>query len=348
MTTPPENFEPQRAPPPGLWTALITALLLIVVFAFTTAQATMPPGERWAALTMFSILALAYTLQGSIGVYDGLSRIVQADWRPFMVLLGLLPACYISYSLAVDEFYWGDLLVALIFTALPAAAFWLGRGRRQPTLLDAVATLYLWASVSLGLLPALTLPQQGGQVNFFAFASVPLLLLVLAARGWPGLGFSWHLRMRDLAQALLMALLLLLPTALVLATSPMAEPALFLPGALDLFAGAIQSFFYVALPAEILFRGVVQNGLARWFGAIALRRGPAAQVMPLAQQAALAVAALLFALATLATMPGAWGRAALAALAGLGYGWVYQRTGKVTASAVTHALVIWATTIMFV
>ncbi len=348
MTTPSDNFEPERGPPPGLWAALVTALLLIAVFAFTTAQTTMPPGERWAALTMFGILALAYTLQGSIGIYDGLSRIVQADWRPFVVLLGLLPACYISYSLAVDEFAWRDLLVAVIFTALPAAAFWLGRGRRLPTLLDTVATFYLWMSVSLGLLPALSLPQQSGQVNFFAFASVPLLLLLLAARGWPGLGFSWHLSTRDLAQALLMALVVLLPTAVVLATGPAAAPALFLPGALELFAGAIQSFFYVALPAEILFRGIVQNGLVRWFGAMALRRGSAAQVLPAAQQAALAVAALLFALATLATMPGAWGRVALAALAGLGYGWVYQRTGKVTASAVTHALVIWATTIMFV
>jgi len=29
----------------------------------------------------------------------------------------------------------------------------------------------------------------------------------------------------------------------------------------------------------------------------------------------------------------------LAAFAGLAYGWVYERTGKITASAITHALV---------
>jgi membrane protease YdiL (CAAX protease family) len=32
-----------------------------------------------------------------------------------------------------------------------------------------------------------------------------------------------------------------------------------------------------------------------------------------------------------------WTYAAMATLAGLAYGWVWRRTGKITASAVTHA-----------
>jgi membrane protease YdiL (CAAX protease family) len=34
-----------------------------------------------------------------------------------------------------------------------------------------------------------------------------------------------------------------------------------------------------------------------------------------------------------------WAYVAMATLAGLAYGWVWRRTGKITAAAVTHALV---------
>jgi len=36
-----------------------------------------------------------------------------------------------------------------------------------------------------------------------------------------------------------------------------------------------------------------------------------------------------------------WGYGLLATAAGLAYGWVYQRTGKLSAAAVTHGAVDW-------
>ena len=37
----------------------------------------------------------------------------------------------------------------------------------------------------------------------------------------------------------------------------------------------------------------------------------------------------------------------LATLAGVAYGWVYQRTGRITASALTHAAVDWVWKLLF-
>jgi len=89
----------------------------------------------------------------------------------------------------------------------------------------------------------------------------------------------------------------------------------------------------VALMEEVLFRGMIQNLLTRRLGNDKL---------------SLPIAAIVFGLAHLnnATEGFAtpnWAYALMATLAGLAYGWVWMRTGRVTASAITHALVnlIW-------
>ena len=73
---------------------------------------------------------------------------------------------------------------------------------------------------------------------------------------------------------------------------------------------------------EALFRGFVQAQLQRAWQRFAAGRW-----------LALGVAALLFGLAHAA---GGATYVALASVAGLGYGWVYQRTGRIEASILTH------------
>ncbi len=96
---------------------------------------------------------------------------------------------------------------------------------------------------------------------------------------------------------------------------------------------------FVGIPEELLFRGLVQEGLSR-------RRGP---------RFGLVVASLVFGVAHLGKFTGLlpeqqayvlglkvnWRYVILATLAGFAYGWVYRRTGKVSAAAVTHGAVDW-------
>jgi len=91
----------------------------------------------------------------------------------------------------------------------------------------------------------------------------------------------------------------------------------------------IGGYLLIALPEELLFKGIIQNILTR-------------QVRN--ERLGLGIAAVIFGLSHLNnSTPGFptpnWMYAGMAALAGLAYGWVWQRTGKVTASAITHALV---------
>jgi membrane protease YdiL (CAAX protease family) len=86
-------------------------------------------------------------------------------------------------------------------------------------------------------------------------------------------------------------------------------------------------FLSIGVPEEFLFRGLIQNLCVRGLGA---GRG-------------VTVAAIVFGLAHLPDVR----YALLATLAGGAYGYVYLRTRKVTASAVTHAAVDWIWVLAF-
>lgn len=331
----PERFEALA----GLPVALVWVVLLIGSFALITSETAMPPAERWAVLTTFTLLTLAYVLQGYTRLYDALGYIVQQNTRALMALVALVPTLYVSYSYTVDAFTWIGLITAVFFVAVPTVAFLQNQCARYPTLLDGVAVLYLWLSVTLHLVPDVQLPQRDGQIGFFTYSGIPLLLLLLAARGWSGLGFTWFLRWSDLLMTLLITgFLLFLLTPIVLAMYP-TRPAV-MPPTLELLTRAVMIYFFVALPQEILFRGVVQNGIERTAERALHRRWPGSW-LPHPRWLSLLLAAMLCAAAQpLAPMlPG--GGFLLTFLTSLGYGYAYQHTGKVTASAVVHMLVLW-------
>jgi membrane protease YdiL (CAAX protease family) len=84
---------------------------------------------------------------------------------------------------------------------------------------------------------------------------------------------------------------------------------------------------FVGLPEEMLFRGTIQEAFSRiWNPRIGL-----------------ALASVVFGLLHLLKHPTDpnWGYGLLATAAGVAYGWVYQRTGKLAAAAVTHGAVDW-------
>ncbi len=313
--------------PEGLLAAMVGCLLLVGVFAFASSATPMPPAERWAALTGFALLAAGATLPGCAALYDALGRVVRRDLRAGLPLLALLPALYLAYAVAVRELNLTGLIAACCFAGVPALALIFTKESRQPTVFDAVGLGYLAVSLGLGLLPKLTLPQQGGLVGFFQLASVPLLLLLFALRGWPGVGFTWHLSGRELRDAGLSGLgagAVLL--ALGLATGVFGLTART-PTAGGLILTAVSSYFFTALPTELLLRGGIQNGLAR---ALAPTMGATA--------AWVALVVTTVGWAALGMLKGGWLGALFGLTIGAAAGWTFLRTGKVTAAAVAHAL----------
>ncbi len=112
--------------------------------------------------------------------------------------------------------------------------------------------------------------------------------------------------------------------------NPKSDPPL---AALERFVALV---VFVGLPEELLFRGMIQEGLSRLAG----------------PRAGLVAASVVFGLVHVTKQTGLlsgqvnalglnWRYAVLAALAGLAYGLVYQRTRRLGAAALTHGGVDW-------
>jgi hypothetical protein len=152
----------------------------------------------------------------------------------------------------------------------------------------------------------------------------------IALRQLEGTGFDLRLRLRDAVIGLReLALYTPLALALGLGLGFLHLHALW-PGVFSIAGAWIFTFFFIAVPEELFFRGWLQNLLERRLG----RTG------------ALILTAILFGLAHFnkRTAYFNWRYVLLAAVAGIFYGRAWRSERRVGASAITHASVdaIWS------
>lgn len=285
------------------------ALLGYLSFLWPTGQRWWREGARRWGLWGLAWGMLPFLLAG-FPLPDGRAGL---RWALFLALPALLR------HLGRRHTFWGTVGPALaLWFALEPDLFLLPWGRPQ-------AGFWVWFTAPeihapLGVLP-LTLPLAKLTGVWTA------LCLFVAYRPLPKVGFTLHLSRQDGAQALLgWALfgLVGVPLGLLLGFLRWAPR---LPGWGEAVLELVGGYLLVALPEELLFRGLLQNAFAQRWPRLGLPLG-----------------AMVFGLSHLNNATPGFpvpnsAYALMATLAGLAYGWVWQRTGKVTASALTHALV---------
>lgn len=200
---------------------------------------------------------------------------------------------------------------------------------------DLLAILAVWMPIEFDWLPDVS--ASLGSVNI----PIPLLtaiclgfLLYTVIRPLENLGYTYYLRWQDTAAALVaLAAFCVIGLPLGIVTG-FIVPAQVHFDLLQWLQRFLLIYFLNALPEELLFRGAIQNLIEQRF-----KRS----------WKTLAVAAIIFGLAhidntTAHNTPPNWPYVAMATLAGLAYGWTWQRSNKITASALTHTLVnfIWS------
>lgn len=204
---------------------------------------------------------------------------------------------------------------------------------------DILAVLALWFPIEFGWLPDLDAQLPGGVNLPLALLTAICLgfLLYTVIRPLDGLGYTYRLGWSDLRDAGLgfgFFALLGLPLGVGMGFIRF-NPAVFDPGAwLSRF---VLIYFLNALPEELLFRGALQNLIEKRLGV---------------NWTSLVLAALVFGISHLNNttafhQPPNWPYVAMAGLAGLGYGWAWRRSRKITASALTHTLVNFTWSILF-
>jgi membrane protease YdiL (CAAX protease family) len=152
----------------------------------------------------------------------------------------------------------------------------------------------------------------------------------LVLRQLDGVGFDLRLRLRDLGLGL-REFLLYAPIAIALGLSlGFLHAHAVWPSPLQFSGAFVFTFFFIAVPEEIFFRGWLQNLLERRMG-----RYPA-----------LVLTAVLFGLShwNKRTANFNWQYVLLAALAGIFYGRAWRKGRRIGASAITHATVdtVWS------
>jgi membrane protease YdiL (CAAX protease family) len=252
-------------------------------------------------------------------------RALAARWIGVAFGPALLWVACLAYA-AVAGLSIGDRAVILgIYLAVPTVLLGTGKeseAQRAIPWRELAAAVWLGVAIKYHLLPSLPLSTPHGWDATRLVGLVAGLYLFLVARPTRGIGFTWSLAVRDVRLAVLaFAAFAVIAVPIGLGTRFLAwHPR---PGWSALTLQPLVIYLVTAVPEEFLFRGLIQNLLMRWLGA-----------------AGFVLAAVLFGLSHLPDPR----YAVLATVAGAAYGWVYLRTGKITASGVTHALVdgVWA------
>lgn len=225
-------------------------------------------------------------------------------------------------------------LLVLSYTAAPVACTaWQGAGSvKRPTILDFVTILLLWLPLEFGAGGGLVPAPVRGYLHSVAYGIAILLGMVLFAgfRSFPDLKFhlprkraDWWLPLAGFAVAAPVLM------AVGIAVGFIPWPHLPAKSAGAMSAAVAVIFVGTALPEEILFRSLIQNLLMLRFGA----------GVP-----TLLAASLIFGCAHLDNGPQPlpnWRYMILATIAGMAYGWVFQRASTVFSSAALHMLVAW-------
>ena len=314
---------------------MIDALVVAGLFVFACAEfaaalgSADQPASRTASLLLFIPLAACFLGLGIAPVQRALRATISTALRA-TAGMGLVAGSIAAYCLATGipvvphtapyVFY---LFVPLaILRAAPGT--W--SGAQEVTYLPVrqiLAAVVLWLPLSLGWLK---LRLAGGFDASHLVAVVAALYLFLIVEPLDGVGYSFALRGRDwilAVSAFLVFTVIAVPIGLgtgFLTWHPR-------PTADNVFALPVRIYLATAIPEEFLFRGIFQNLAVRVLG------------FP----SGFLLASIVFGLAH----PRDPRYMLLAAIAGVAYGWVYHRSGRITASAITHAVVDWVWKLLF-
>jgi membrane protease YdiL (CAAX protease family) len=284
-----------------------------------------------SALTSFSLLCLPYMLFASRHFREWLR---ERSARNVFAFPLLLLAIYVLYAVGPGRLRVPASLVIPVYLVIPillaVLAKWRGVG---PNRYDLLTIVFLYVPIEAAALARAWRPGSADLPSpshpFSQLMGINLALYCFTAvRPLEGIGFTFNVRGRD-AWTALAAFGLFFPFALVVGVATGFVPFQpHLPDPIRIIPVTLGVTLMVALPEEILFRGVIQNLLQR---TVKTTRG---------RILALLVASVVFGFTHLNNHPlFDWRYVTLASVAGIAYGTVYARTGKVTASAITHALV---------
>jgi membrane protease YdiL (CAAX protease family) len=271
-------------------------------------------------------LVLLFVPYFGIGLSETLAR--SRAGGKIVAVVGLLLVPYFVYAVSTGTLTIGSLARLGLYLAVPTAlCMTVRRGDPRARWQDGLAVLALWLPHELGWMASLwSWPEGRAGYLLQTILEVDFAVVVFVIiRGLDGVGYRFRLKRADLRTIVVnFAIFVAIAIPVGLATGFVS----FRPRPPDLPELGIQAvgiFLAIAIPEELLFRGIVQNLLQRLWG------NP---------PVALLVASLVFGASHLNNGPHPdWRYFLLATIAGLFYGRAYLQSRGLMAPACVHALV---------
>ena len=281
-------------------------------------------------LLAFALLMIPYFALGFDPFVDALRDVGRAN-RSRLIVMGLmliLPGLIVLLS-SDARMSVSNLAVLVAYVSLPIVLLsgWGQQGPR-PSMVDLIAVLLLWLPVEAQLFEKIWNVPAGNPSYVLAktLGMELALFCFVVVRRLDGVGYRFRFAAEDVTVGLIaLAAFLVLAVPMALGTGFVEfDPHWKGPGQWLLMSLGI--FFFIALPEEVLFRGLIFNILQR----VIRGHGP---------WPALIISSIIFGLSHLNNPPGDWRYVLLATMAGIAYGWAYLRTGSLLAPSYCHALV---------
>ena len=303
------------------WTVAVATLALLAVFG--------AEGDaRWPWLA-FNLAASAAYLLLLVPRCQEWARDLVARHPSLAVHVPLGLALYgMVAALLAGSHNWVNFLLWPVGAGLATVALGVGR-QEEPSpprlLVAAVALSAVWGIWER----AITIAVPGGQhLSLGPLVAVVLaVFLLVVVHPLHSFDVKLDLTLRELGLALgAVAVLAAVAIPLGFAVGFLSFQSRWL-GITHGLLRLLGLWLFVGLPEEMLFRGTIQEAFSRIWN----------------PRVGLALGSVVFGLLHLLKHPSHpnWGYGLLATAAGVAYGWVYQRTGKLAAAAVTHGAVDW-------
>jgi CAAX protease family protein len=305
--------------------------------AFLVSRGFPVPNAIFISVSGGAVLA-GMLILGSDKCLEDLQHALSANALWILAIIIALSGIYSIYSIATNTAGLRPVLVMAAYLSMPFFLLAKQRGVARSTWLDAAAILWIWLPLELGIMRRLLVPSATMPGLHYVFAEgLAINVGIVAFGAWRrfrGIGYRFEFSWKTISVAVLSFVLfaaIAIPLGLsihFIRYSFELQKLLFAPAA---FLGI---FLFTAIPEELLFRGLIQN----WFERRAVR--------PILS---LLIASVVFGASHLNNGPPIpnYKYFLLATIAGLFYGWTWKQTGSLTASAITHALVDTAWSVLF-
>src|SRR5438477_5883009 len=333
--TPVADASRSRLPDRTMLAADAAYVLLLVAFWLAARHFAVEDrihGHMASSFMAFALLLAPYWFCG-FGVAELLRRFLTNSAIRVLVP-GLLLVPYLVFSLARGEFRWIYAAVLFGIPVFIAGLFeFLPPGGTRPSIgklywQDILALAMVGFPVEFGWLRG-SFPHSG-------LSALPKLLLVdsalyafLVVRRLENVGYDFRARIRDVLIGL-RECSFFAPLAIALGIAiGFIAPHGRMPRASSALAALLITFFFVAIPEELFFRGLLQNLLEGRIG----------------YPESLLVTAAVFGLSHFnKPQPFNWRYVLLATIAGIFYGRAWRDRRRILSSATTHTLVdvIWS------